>query len=472
MRQHIKCLNGSNFIGDLSMKIVSLLCAYSAIILLIFTTDASAKVTPEETARLGKDLTPIGAEKAGNADKTIPAWTGGLDKSPAGFKPGQPYIDPFSDDQIMFTIDQSNMDQHLDHLSLGQQALLKAYSSFTMPIYKSHRPVGYSDELIKLVNKNAVSAELVQDGNGIKNSGANYPFPIAQNGLEAIWNHVRRYRGGSLNRTYVHATPTKSGQYTLITFYEEFSERSALKDFAKNKDDNVMLYFKQAVKSPARLAGNVLLVHDTIDQVKEPRRAWIYNAGQRRVRRAPQVSYDSPGTASDALITSDNFDMYNGAPDRYDWKLEGKKELYVPYNSYKLDDKSLKYDDIIKPRHINTQYSRYELHRVYKVVATLKQGKRHIYQKRVHYIDEDTWAILASDFYDGHGNIWRVAEAHNKYFYDIGTALPTVLAYYDLLSGRYLVSGLANEIKTKFDFNQKFMTKDFSPSALRRAGRR
>jgi len=454
------------------MKIINPLFVFSAVILLVFSTVTSARVTPEEAARLGKDLTPLGAEKAGNADKTIPDWTGGLKNIPAGFKSGQPYIDPFADDPILFTINQSNMGQYLDKLSLGQQALLKAYSTFSMPVYKSHRPVGYSDKLIKLVNKNAVSAELVQDGNGLKNSGANYPFPIAQSGLEALWNHVRRYRGGSLNRTYVHATPTKSGQYTPITFYEEFSERSALKDFAKNKDDNVMLYFKQAVKSPARLAGNVLLVHDTIDQVKEPRRAWIYNAGQRRVRRAPQVSYDSPGTASDALITADNFDMYNGAPDRYDWKLEGKKELYVPYNSYKLDDKSLKYKDIIKPRHINTQYSRYELHRVYKVVGTLKQGKRHIYQKRVHYIDEDTWAILGSDFYDGKGNIWRVAEGHSKYFYDIGTALPTISAYYDLLSGRYLVTGLANEVKNKYNFDRKFSTKDFSPSALRRSGKR
>ena len=454
------------------MKIVNPLRIFSTVLLFLITTVSLAKVTPEEAARLGKDLTPIGAEKSGNTDKTIPALTGGLRKIPEGFKPGQPYIDPFADDPVLFTINQNNMSQHLDKLSLGQQALLKTYSSYSMPIYKTHRPVAYSNEVIKVVNKNALNAELIPSGNGLKDSAGSYPFPLAKNGLEVIWNHVRRYRGGSFNRTYVHATPTKSGQFTPIVFYEEFSERSALKDFTKNTDDNVMLYFKQAVKSPARLAGNVLLVHDTIDQVKEPRRAWIYNSGQRRVRRAPQVSYDSPGTASDALITADNFDMHNGAPDRYDWELIGKQELYVPYNSYQLDSKTLTYNEIVTPLHINNKYARYELHRVYKVVATLKEGKRHIYQKRVHYIDEDTWAILSSDFYDGHGNIWRVAEGHSKYFYDIGTALPTVLAYYDLLSGRYLVTGLANEEATKFNFNQQFSTRDFTPSALRRSGKR
>ncbi|MDO6806343.1 DUF1329 domain-containing protein, partial [Wenyingzhuangia sp. 1_MG-2023] len=86
---------------------------------------------------------------------------------------------------------------------------------------------------------------------------------------------------------------------------------------------------------------------------KEPRKAWIYNAGSRKVRRAPAIAYDSPGTASDGMRTSDNFDLYNGAPDRYEWKLVGKQEMYIPYNSYKLKSGQLKYDDIVQPGHIN-----------------------------------------------------------------------------------------------------------------------
>jgi hypothetical protein len=166
------------------------------------------------------------------------------------------------------------------------------------------------------------------------------------------------------------------------------------------------------VTAPARLAGTVLLVHETLDQVKEPRKAWVYNAGQRRVRQAPQVSYDGPGTAADGLRTSDNLDMYNGAPDRYDWKLEGKKEMYIASNSYKLDSPKLKYADIIKAGHINQDLTRYELRRVWHVVATLKPGQRHIYAKRDFYIDEDTWQAAVIDHYDGRGQLWRVAEAH------------------------------------------------------------
>src|SRR5690606_9217560 len=169
----------------------------------------------------------------------------------------------------------------------------------------------------------------------------------------------------------------------------------------------------------ARLAGNVLLVHETIDQVSEPRRAWIYNSGQRRVRRAPQVAYDGPGTAADGLRTADNYDLYNGSPDRYNWSFKGKKELYIGYNSYKLDEKGLPYDDIIKPGHINQDLTRYELHRVYEVEATLREGTRHIYAKRVFYFDEDSWMASVIDHYDGRGNLWRVAEAHQMFYYHV-----------------------------------------------------
>ncbi|RMF16012.1 MAG: DUF1329 domain-containing protein, partial [Gammaproteobacteria bacterium] len=228
----------------------------------------------------------------------------------------------------------------------------------------------------------------------------------------------------------------------------------------------------QEIVAPARLAGNVLLVHETIDQVKEPRRAWIYNQGQRRVRRAPQVAYDGPGTASDGLRTSDDFDMYNGAPDRYDWKLVGKKEMYIPYNSYKLMDKSLKYTDIIKPGHMNSSLTRYELHRVWVVEATLKSGMRHVYAKRVFYVDEDTWQAGVIDMYDGRGELWRVSEAHEVSFYDHKTPWYAVQAIYDLLSGRYLVLGLSSEESNAYNFGVKRSSKDYTPAALRRAGRR
>ena len=187
------------------------------------------------------------------------------------------------------------------------------------------------------------------------------------------------------------------------------------------------------------------MVHETVDQVMQPRKAWIYNTGQRRVRRAPNVAYDNPGTASDGMRTADQLDMFNGSPDRYNWKLIGKKEMYVPYNAYKLHSDNLKISDIIKPLHINQKYTRYELHRVWIVDAVLKEGKRHVYKKRRFYVDEDSWSILAVDQYDNQDRLWRASESHCINYYDLTAFHSTKDVHYYLLSGRYLAHGLDNE---------------------------
>ena len=56
-------------------------------------TAAWAGVPEAQIARLGQDLTPMGAEQAGNADGSIPAWTGGLTSAPdgIGFKGRRPF---------------------------------------------------------------------------------------------------------------------------------------------------------------------------------------------------------------------------------------------------------------------------------------------------------------------------------------------------------------------------------------------
>lgn len=454
------------------MKVMKSLCAMSVIAAAINAGTVMAKVSADDAAKLGNELTPVGAEKAANADGTIPAWDGGITKFPAGYQVGGRYVDPYAGDKALFTITKANMSQYADKLTEGQKAMLATYDSYAMPVYPSHRSAAYSEQLRDFSKHNAVNAEMLEGGNGLAGVKGVNPFPIPNNGLEVIWNHVMRYRGGSFERASVQVTPMANGTFSPVRFYEEFSERYKLKDFAKNKDDNVMFYFKQVVTAPARLAGNVLLVHETIDQISEPRRAWIYNAGQRRVRRAPQVGYDGPGTASDGLRTADNFDMYNGAPDRYDWKLIGKQELYIPYNSYKLDDSNLKYADIVKSGHLAPENTRYELHRVWKVEATLKPGQRHIYSKRVLYVDEDSWGAVVADHYDGRGELWRHAEAHNKFFYDAGAIFTTVEVVHDLLSGRYIANGLANEEPFRYNFEKSYVGKEFTPAALRRSGKR
>ena len=234
--------------------------------------------------------------------------------------------------------------------------------------------------------------------------------------------------------------------------------------------NNRLVYFKQTVTGPARLAGGILLVHETLDQVKKPRDAWLYNPGQRRVRRAPQVAYDNPGTAADNMRTTDQLDLFNGAPDRYDWKLVGKREIYVPYNSYRLQDPKLKNKDIVTPLHINPEHLRYELHRVWVVEATLRAGERHIYKKRVFYIDEDSWSALVVDQYDDRDQLWRVSEGHAMNFYNVPLTWTAAEVHTDLQAGRYLVMGLFNESRPH-DFNLKRSEADFTADALRR-GRR
>ena len=453
------------------MKAKKLLLQTGVLGLSLLASSVMAAVSADEAAKLGTTLTPLGAEMAGNADGTIPAWTGGLPKN-AGTVDARGFLqDPFASEKPLFVITAENVEQYKDKLTPGQLAMFKRYpQSYRMPVYPTHRSATVPDSVIEATKRNATNTVMVQNGNGLANFDTANPFPIPQNGLEVIWNHITRYRGGSAKRFVTQATPQANGSYSLVYFVDEFAFRGALADVDKSKESNVLFYYKQRVTAPSRLAGNVLLVHETLDQVKEPRLAWLYNAGQRRVRRAPQVSYDGPGTAADGLRTTDNFDMYNGAPDRYEWKLNGKKEIYIPYNTYKLDSPDLKYADVIKAGHINQDLSRYELHRVWHVTATLKQGERHIYAKRDFFIDEDTWQASAIDHYGGRGTLWRVAEAHNQYYYNHQVPWYTVETLYDLLSGRYLALGMKNEEKQAYEFGFPAKESDYTPAALRQAG--
>ncbi|MDH1109329.1 DUF1329 domain-containing protein [Pseudomonas otitidis] len=445
----------------------------TALALSLLASQVMAAVSADEAAQLGTTLTPLGAEKAGNADGSIPAWTGGIGKD-AGAVDAKGFLaDPFANEKPLFTITAQNVDQYKDKLSDGQVAMLKRYpETYRIPVYPTHRTVNVPQAVQDAAKKSALYVQPINDGNGLAHFAESryYAFPIPKSGVEVIWNHVTRYRGGNLRRVITQATPQVNGSYTPIRFEEEVAVPQEMPDLPAAKGENVLTFFKQQVTAPSRLAGNVLLVHETLDQVKEPRLAWIYNAGQRRVRRAPQVAYDGPGTAADGLRTSDNFDMFSGAPDRYDWKLVGKKEMYIPYNSYKLDSPSLKYDDIIKAGHINQDLTRYELHRVWEVVATVKPGERHIYAKRHMYIDEDSWQVALVDHYDGRGQLWRVAEGHAQFYYHHQVPAYTLEALYDIIAGRYLALGMKNEEKRSFEFGFVGKAADYTPAALRNAG--
>ncbi|SFM60293.1 Protein of unknown function [Halopseudomonas yangmingensis] len=439
---------------------------------MIASSVMAQSLTQSEIDSLGGSvLTPVGAERAGNAAGTIPEWTGGLPTN-AGQQLADGFqANPYAGEQPLFVITAQNYQQYADNLTPGQKAMFERYpETFRMPVYQSHRSVGYTDDLYAQVKRTAGQARLVNNGDGIDNfSHGSFAFPIPQSGAEVVWNHMTRYRKNT-KRWYMQAMPQVNGSYTLIKMEEEAGYPHLMPDVDAASMPNTLLFFKQRVNAPARLAGNVLLVHDTLDQLKEPRMAWVYNAGQRRVRRAPQVAYDGPGTASDGMRTSDNFTMYNGAPDRYDWKLVGKKEIFVPYNAYKLTDRNVKYADVLQAGHISPDHTRFELHRVWEVQGNVKQGQRHIYAQRNFFVDEDSWLINLADHYDGRGTLWRVGEGHVAHNYVEKLPGYAIETLYDLLAGRYIALGMYTEEVSapQYDFVPSY--NQFTPAALRAAG--
>lgn len=437
----------------------------------VLAVSVRAAVSEAEAARLGKDLTPIGAEAAGNADGSIPAWNGGILTPPAGYKPGDHHPDPFAADKPLYTVTGADAAQYAGKLGAGHKALLNAYSDYKLIVYPSRRSASYPQRIYDATRANAPTAQLISGGNGISNAVVGVPFPIPANGREVLWNVLTRYRGVAAQRQIDQAAVERGGGYQLVKLEDDFLFNYVRPDITAKEleEGNVLFYFKQATTAPARLAGTILVVWETLDQVRENRRAWQYNAGRRRVTRAPNVAYDNPGTNSDGQRTSDQLDMFNGALDRYVWKLVGKQEMLVPYNSYTLHSDKVKVAEILKPLHINQDLARYELHRVWVVEANLKPGMSHLYARRTLYIDEDSWQILVADQYDANGQMWRVSEAHCINYYDAQTFWSTLEVHTDLLNGRYLAIGLDNE-NPMYDFTIKRTPADYTPESLRREG--
>ncbi|WP_282339496.1 DUF1329 domain-containing protein [Pseudomonas sp. PS02288] len=439
----------------------------------LLSISTQAAVTPDQASQLGKTLTPLGAERAGNASGTIPEWTGGLTKPPADYKgPGSHHVDPFPSDKPLFTITKANVEQYKNNLTPGLIALINANpETFNIPIYQTRRTGAAPQSVYDNTLKNATTATLVADGNGFEHAYGGTPFPIPQNGVEALWNHIARYRGTYVVRRYSAAAVQRGGAYSLSSTQQEALFNFYDPNTTAETLNNILLYYTDLTLSPARQAGGSVLVHETLNQVSEPRQAWSYNSGQRRVRRAPGVAYDTPTDVSDGLRTVDDTDMFNGAPDRYDWKLLGKKEIYIPYNNYKISSEMTKYKDLLQPEQLNPAYTRFELHRVWVVEGTLKAGARHIYAKRTLYLDEDSWQAALIDQYDGRGELWRVSVAYLKNYYELPTTWVAAEVNYDLQARRYFATQMDSEEPRAVDFSQP--TPDisyFKPAALRRRG--
>ena len=427
---------------------------------------------PEQLERLQADLTPVGAQRAGNADGRIPAWTGGMSQSPDGYQPGMIHLDPYAGEIPLGRISASNVEEYASHLTPGQMAMLRKYDqSYFLDIYPTHRSAAFPQRIYDKTAANGVSGHLTPDGEGVLEVSEGFPFPFPENGRELIWNHKLKYKGQGSLRSLNLINATAGGSYQLVKMNIEVLGRYHQPDATLQSIDNRLLYLLQTIVSPSRLAGTLLLVHETVNQAQRPRDVWTYNPSQRRVIRAPNVAYDNPSVATDGLSVSDMADMFNGAMDRFDWTLKGQREIYVPYNSYNIHASASDYKNIVLPGHLEPTLLRYELHRVWVVEARLRDGARHINPRRTYYLDEDSYQVLLVEHYDKRDELWRFSEAHPIMYYEVPTLWTTVETHHDLQSGRY-VSYRQDNSDGVAQFNLDLSPNQFSPQALRRKGRR
>ncbi|MGW8462492.1 DUF1329 domain-containing protein [Pseudomonas sp. CLCA07] len=415
----------------------------AASLAMIVAAQAQAAVSTQEAAKLGTSLTLVGAEKAGNADGSIPTYNGGLTTPPASFKAGDSMRpDPFASEKPLLVIDGKNVDQYKGLLTATTVELAKRFPTFRVDVFLTHRTVSLPQAILDNGVKNASGAKSLEGGLAIDNVLPGVPFPIPQSGNEAMWNFLLRYQGVSISSKYDSWNVDSAGVPSLATtgqanisypIYENLSQPISSAD--------VYYQMKLAYTGPARRAGEAIMLKDAANPLQQPRRAWQYLPGQRRVKLAPSLAYDTPNPGTAGAGTYDDVFVFNGALDRYDWKLVGKQEMIVPYNTYKLtyvqDPKSL-----TTANHLAPDFVRWEKHRVWVVEGNLKAGARHIYAKRRFYLDEDSWTALASDQYDARGQLYRGSFAFLSQSYDKQVPDSTPFMIYDLVGGSYNINGV------------------------------
>lgn len=370
------------------------------------STASHAAVSAEEAQKLKNTLTPVGAERAANADGSIPAWSDVDVKPPAGYKSGDRRPDPFASEKPVHKITAKEADAQGTKISEGIKALLKKYpDTFRLDVYPTHRTATLPSWVYENTFRNATSAKTKNGGNAVEGAYGGIPFPIPKTGAEAMWNHKLSYAGSSTTTTYLNYTGTADGKVVVPSKgYNkvQWPYYDPKKPWTPNFTGAYSMLRNWQTDPPFK-SGECLLVHDTLDS---GRSAWQYFPGQRRVRKAPTVGYDTPNDVNSGQEYFDEAFLFWGELDRYEWKLVGKQEMYIPYNTNGWQN--LPSEKQYTKHHIQPDGFRWELHRVWVVEATLAPGKRHVVPKRRYYLDEDTWAVVLHEGWDADGKLWRV----------------------------------------------------------------
>jgi hypothetical protein len=442
---------------------------------------AVAAATPEEIAKIGKEITPWGAEIAGNKEGTIPAYTGGMKTPPAGFKAnsgGKRWIDPYANEKPVVQITAENYKQFEDKLLVSTKELFQRFpKSFRMDVYPTHRSMALPDWVQENSVKNASSAKMLPNGFAMTGAYGGTPFPVPKTGSEVWWNNETRYRGvfhfNNVNNFMIDSNDRRSltGQGEAWLYFPFYDQEVSRDKFLAGDQ----LYYKvlTGYGAPASRVGESTLSVTWTDHAEHPAKFWNYTPGTRRVRSAPDLFYDTPCPAFNGGITMDDIQMSYGPQDRFDWKLVGKREVYIPYNTYKLNF-GMTSEQVATPNHPNPEAVRWELHRVWVIEGTPKKGVRHLYSKKVMYVDEDLNGTQM-ETYDQAGKLFRAGLTMSMQLYDIGVPYSLGSAFFDFSTGAwYLVShpGDANVKGLVYanDSSWRRKLEQFTPEAMQASG--
>lgn len=426
---------------------------------------ALAGVSAEEAAKLKTVLTPLGAERAGNSDGTIPAWEGGYTQPIPGDKPGGRRGDPFASEKPLFSITSKNMDQYAGKLTDGVKAMLKKYpDTYRLDVYPTHRTAAAPQWVYDNTFKNATTGKL--NGDVPENVYGGTPFPIPKTGAEVMWNHLLRWRGESYWWESRQYQITANGKNVLVSDaagdmqVPYYFKEGSWEQFAKAPE---FWLFRSSTIAPPIRVGESILFRFNLDSNKD--QGWTYLVGQRRTRKIPNPCCDNPNPNSGGLGTIDDTQVWNGRIDRFDWKLLGKQEMYVPYNGNRMLQPT-KDEEVLGSYHLNPDYVRWELHRVWVVEANVRQGKRNLAPRSRYYCDEDTWICLLGDRWDANGELWKTVWHINYVIPDLPGTVGATFGMSDLQSGVGFVSTLMNEKSVQYSVKPRYKEGVFSADAL------
>ncbi|HKR46928.1 MAG TPA: DUF1329 domain-containing protein [Paraburkholderia sp.] len=433
-----------------------------------FSLDARSAVTADEAQKLHTTLTPFGAERAGNKDGSIPAWTGVMVKGAEAVDGKRP--DPFANEKPLYSVTKENVDRYAEKLSDGQIELFRKYPEYRIDVYPTHRTGMAPQWVYDATFKNATSAKLEAGNMRVVGAYGGIPFPIPKSGDEVLWNHLLRYGPVADISDSNQWAVTSDGKPVLLESGKLYVQRPYYVKDGNDKFDGY--YWKGYIvnSAPAVKAGEAILEWNAIDRADRVDPAWTYLPGQRRVRKLPVAAYDTPVPTTSGFSTFDELNLFLGAPDRYDWKLIGKKEMIVPYNENKTlqvhDDAQLLGKHFINPDHV-----RWELHRVWVVDATLRSGKRHEIPHKRFYFDEDTWTAVLEDGWDANGQLVKTYWQWLAVVPEAEGVLPIAFGDYDLLRGGYLTENITGSKREQFVIPSKGLPDNmFTADAMAAAG--